>query len=70
LKVLIEFLLPFKKATKFFEETPCSKNNLIIPISGMMPVIIALIKHCSEFSKKNSINSEMKNFVLAKRGNQ
>jgi hypothetical protein len=49
IKILIEFLKPFRIATKYFEETTSSTN---ISISGMIPVIINLIHHCKNFKSK------------------
>lgn len=48
-KILIEFLEPFRIATKYFEETTSSTN---ISIFGMIPVIINLIHHCKNFRSK------------------
>lgn len=59
IKLLIEFLEPFKIATKYFEETTSGTN---ISVSGMIPVIHNLLKHITKFKNKE-LSEELKNMA-------
>lgn len=57
---LIKFLSPFRMASKYFEESP----NSNISISGMVPIIGNLIKHCKKI-KEEIKNEDIFNMIEA-----